>query len=74
MQALFQVSPCGLQGDPMAPRSKVVREYFIAAELIQWNYAPLGMDTLTNDSLTESQRFGATLLATEISLFCGCSH
>ncbi|KAL7847206.1 hypothetical protein SRHO_G00221860 [Serrasalmus rhombeus] len=55
MQALFRVSPCGLQDDSQAPLNGTVREYFIAAELVQWNYAPSGMDTLTNVSLTESQ-------------------
>ncbi|KAI4896148.1 hypothetical protein NFI96_020013, partial [Prochilodus magdalenae] len=58
MQALFRVSPCGPQdskGDSKAPLKGKVREYFIAAELVQWNYAPSGMDTLTNVSLSDSQ-------------------
>uniref|UniRef100_A0AAR2L3N1 ferroxidase n=1 Tax=Pygocentrus nattereri TaxID=42514 RepID=A0AAR2L3N1_PYGNA len=38
MQALFRVSPCGLQDDSQAPLNGTVREYFIAAELVQWNY------------------------------------
>ncbi|KAG9263574.1 hephaestin-like protein 1 isoform X1 [Astyanax mexicanus] len=55
MQALFRVSPCGLQGDSMASLNGTVREYFIAAETVKWKYAPTGTDTLTNVSLTDSQ-------------------
>ncbi|XP_072514290.1 ferroxidase HEPHL1 [Salminus brasiliensis] len=55
MQALFRVSPCGLQGDSVAPLNGKVKEYFIAAEIVHWNYAPSGLDTLTNVSLIESQ-------------------
>uniref|UniRef100_A0A8B9LW43 ferroxidase n=1 Tax=Astyanax mexicanus TaxID=7994 RepID=A0A8B9LW43_ASTMX len=57
MQALFRVSPCGLQGDSMASLNGTVREYFIAAETVKWKYAPTGTDTLTNVSLTDSQRY-----------------
>ncbi|KAL7871849.1 hypothetical protein SRHO_G00068320 [Serrasalmus rhombeus] len=55
MQALFHVSTCGMQEDTLASLSGTERKYFIAAELVQWNYAPSGIDTLTNVSLTESQ-------------------
>uniref|UniRef100_A0A3B4DAU7 ferroxidase n=1 Tax=Pygocentrus nattereri TaxID=42514 RepID=A0A3B4DAU7_PYGNA len=54
MQALFHVSTCGMQEDTLASLSGTERKYFIAAELVQWNYAPSGKDTLTNVSLTEN--------------------
>ncbi|XP_066507693.1 ferroxidase HEPHL1 [Hoplias malabaricus] len=55
MQALFNVSSCGLESDFMTPLSGTVRKYFIAAELVSWNYAPSGVDTVNNISLTKSQ-------------------
>lgn len=56
MQALFNVSTCAGETDFVSPLNGTVRKYFIAAELVQWNYAPSGIDSLTNVSLNESER------------------
>ncbi|XP_030648847.1 hephaestin-like protein 1 [Chanos chanos] len=54
MQALFEVSSCGDEGESVLPLGGQVRQYFIAAEKIKWNYAPSGTDTQHNLSLTDS--------------------
>lgn len=56
MQALFQVSLCGNQTDSGTVVKGQVRQYFIAAEKVLWNYAPSGMDIPQNILLTESGR------------------
>lgn len=56
MQALFQVSFCGNQTDSGTAVKGQVRQYFIAAEKVLWNYAPSGMDIPHNILLTESGR------------------
>ncbi|XP_063059110.1 ferroxidase HEPHL1-like [Engraulis encrasicolus] len=58
MQALFQVRECGKDssssfGRPVEAR---VRQYFIAAENVLWDYAPSGMDIPDNVLLTEEGR------------------
>ncbi|KAF5904859.1 hephaestin-like protein 1 [Clarias magur] len=55
MQAMFNVSLCAGKTDSITPLNGTVRKYFIAAELIQWNYAPSGVDSLTNMSLTDPE-------------------
>ncbi|XP_060752141.1 ferroxidase HEPHL1-like [Tachysurus vachellii] len=55
MQALFNVSQCaGETNSSVTPLNGTVRKYFIAAELVRWNYAPSGTDSFTNVSLNES--------------------
>ncbi|XP_053501810.1 ferroxidase HEPHL1-like isoform X1 [Ictalurus furcatus] len=56
MQALFNVSLCAGETNSLIPLNGTVRKYFIAAELVRWNYAPSGIDSLTNLSLTENKR------------------
>ncbi|XP_053501525.1 ferroxidase HEPHL1-like isoform X2 [Ictalurus furcatus] len=56
MQALFHVSLCAGKTNSVTPLNGIVRKYFIAAELVRWNYAPSGIDRLTKVSLTESGR------------------
>lgn len=63
MQALFNVSLCAGETDSVTPLNGTVRKYFIAAELVRWNYAPSGIDSLTNVSLTESGRYGAVIVS-----------
>lgn len=63
MQALFNVSLCAGETDSVPPLNGTVRKYFIAAELVQWNYAPSGADSLTNVSLNETGRYGAALVS-----------
>lgn len=54
LQAFFQVKDCKkLSHEP--PAQGEVREYYIAAEEILWNYAPSGTDTITNQNLTEPE-------------------
>ncbi|XP_007938398.2 ceruloplasmin [Orycteropus afer afer] len=61
LQAFFQVQDCknsSLENDAVG---KDVRQYYIAAEEIVWNYAPSGIDIFTKENLTapgsESQVF-----------------
>uniref|UniRef100_A0A672QUV2 ferroxidase n=1 Tax=Sinocyclocheilus grahami TaxID=75366 RepID=A0A672QUV2_SINGR len=49
MQALFKVSSCKDEMNSTVHLSGKIRKYFIAAEKIRWDYAPSGMDKLTND-------------------------
>ena len=56
MQALFQVSSCGNRTDSEPPAEGRVRQYFIAAEKVLWNYAPSGMDIPQNILLTANGR------------------
>uniref|UniRef100_A0A8C2IK92 ferroxidase n=1 Tax=Cyprinus carpio TaxID=7962 RepID=A0A8C2IK92_CYPCA len=50
MQALFKVSSCKDEMNSTVHLSGKIRKYFIAAEKIWWDYAPSGMDKLTNDA------------------------
>ncbi|XP_036392053.1 hephaestin-like protein 1a [Megalops cyprinoides] len=52
MQAFYQVSSCGEKHGPGEPPGGRVRQYYITAEEQLWNYAPLGIDTFDNLSLT----------------------
>uniref|UniRef100_A0A3P8YNT2 ferroxidase n=1 Tax=Esox lucius TaxID=8010 RepID=A0A3P8YNT2_ESOLU len=56
MQALYEVAPC--DGDvsniSATPSVGTVRKYYLAAEHVTWDYAPSGVDTHTNLSLTLS--------------------
>ncbi|KAK3522186.1 hypothetical protein QTP70_027002 [Hemibagrus guttatus] len=56
MQAMFSVSLCAGETDSVTALNGIVRKYFIAAELVRWNYAPSGIDSFTNASLTDSRR------------------
>ncbi|XP_050977293.1 ferroxidase HEPHL1 isoform X1 [Labeo rohita] len=53
MQALFKVSSCKDEMNSTVYLSGKIRKYFIAAEKVWWDYAPSGMDKLTNQSLTK---------------------
>ncbi|XP_062869627.1 ferroxidase HEPHL1 [Trichomycterus rosablanca] len=64
MQALFQVSHCGGQTNSVT-MDGTVRKYYIAAELVPWNYAPSGIDALTHVSLTESGRHSEVYFSRE---------
>ncbi|XP_066533943.1 ferroxidase HEPHL1-like [Hoplias malabaricus] len=55
MQAFFNVSACGTQGNATVFSNATERHYFIAAELVQWNYGPSGIDIFNNVSLNDSQ-------------------
>ncbi|KAJ8412613.1 hypothetical protein AAFF_G00129490 [Aldrovandia affinis] len=57
MQAFYQVSYCGKEDNvtEVTPGGKI-RQYYIAAEEQLWNYAPLGIDTLNNLSLVDTDR------------------
>lgn len=61
MQALFKVSSCRDEINFTVPLSGKIRKYFIAAEKVRWDYAPSGMDKLTNESLTKPGRLNIRL-------------
>ncbi|XP_055977363.1 ceruloplasmin-like [Sorex fumeus] len=52
LQAFFQVKDCKKPLQEPEVRGKV-RQYYIAAEEIVWNYAPSGTDAFTHQNLTE---------------------
>ncbi|KAK2828659.1 hypothetical protein Q5P01_019693 [Channa striata] len=53
MQAFYEVKSCG--SDPSSTaKSGVVRNYYLAAEKVLWNYAPSEKDLINNKSLTEA--------------------
>lgn len=54
LQAFFQVKDCK-KSSHEPPVQGEVRQYYIAAEEILWNYAPSGTDTITNQNLTEPE-------------------
>ncbi|KAL4647111.1 hephaestin-like protein 1 [Arapaima gigas] len=55
MQAFYTVASCGGEGDRQLPPSGQKRQYYIAAEEVLWDYAPLGIDTFHNVSLTSPE-------------------
>uniref|UniRef100_H3BA63 Hephaestin n=1 Tax=Latimeria chalumnae TaxID=7897 RepID=H3BA63_LATCH len=50
MQALFEVKEC-FKKSPKPSLTGRVRKYFIAAQEVQWNYGPLGIDLETGKNL-----------------------
>ncbi|XP_005401633.1 PREDICTED: hephaestin isoform X2 [Chinchilla lanigera] len=52
MQALYQIKACST-APPVEQLTGRVRQYFIEAHEIQWNYGPMGHDGTTGKSLTE---------------------
>ena len=49
------------------PANSTVRRYYIAAELVQWNYAPLGGDACPGASQTSSSNSSTTTSASSLS-------
>ncbi|XP_060053522.1 ceruloplasmin isoform X2 [Erinaceus europaeus] len=54
LQAFFQVQDCNKPSEDSVLGNQV-RRYYIAAEEIIWNYAPSGIDTFTQQNLTEPE-------------------
>ncbi|XP_026138757.1 hephaestin-like protein 1 isoform X1 [Carassius auratus] len=54
MQSFYQVSACGSSVSPTEGPGQE-RHFYIAAEEMEWDYAPLGMNYMTNKSLTEKE-------------------
>uniref|UniRef100_A0A8C5LQ04 ferroxidase n=1 Tax=Leptobrachium leishanense TaxID=445787 RepID=A0A8C5LQ04_9ANUR len=52
MMGLYKVEPCGK--DPEPPRTGPVKRYYIAAEIVLWNYAPMYSDRFTGDLLNKT--------------------
>ncbi|XP_076024217.1 ferroxidase HEPHL1 isoform X2 [Genypterus blacodes] len=52
MQAFYEVKSCGTEPGPTVAGG-VVRRHYLAAEIVQWDYAPSGRDLINNASLTE---------------------
>ncbi len=56
MQSFYEVSVCGSSVFPTEAPGKE-RYFYIAAEEMDWDYAPSGMNYMTNKSLTEPERY-----------------
>uniref|UniRef100_A0A3B3VQI6 Uncharacterized protein n=4 Tax=Poecilia latipinna TaxID=48699 RepID=A0A3B3VQI6_9TELE len=55
MQAFYEVMSCdSSSGSTTTPG--VVRNFYLAAEEVQWNYAPSEKNLIKNTSLTEEGR------------------
>ncbi|XP_056254111.1 ferroxidase HEPHL1 isoform X1 [Seriola aureovittata] len=55
MQAFYEVKSCGSEGEASTTvMGGVVRNYYLAAERVLWNYAPSGKDLINNVSLIEA--------------------
>lgn len=52
MQAFYEVKSCGSK-ESSTGRSGIVRSYYLAAEKVEWNYAPSGKDVINNVPLTD---------------------
>ncbi|RXN06051.1 hephaestin 1 [Labeo rohita] len=52
MQSFYEVSACGSSASPTETPGKE-RHFYIAAEEMIWDYAPSGMNYMTNESLIE---------------------
>lgn len=59
MQAFYEVKSCGGEAGSKV-KGGVVRDYYLAAEKVLWNYAPSGKDLINNVSLTEADRWADT--------------
>nr|XP_046267166.1 ferroxidase HEPHL1 isoform X2 [Scatophagus argus] len=59
MQAFYEVNSCGSEVGS-TEMGGVVRNYFLAAEKVLWNYAPSGKDLINNVSLTEADSASET--------------
>lgn len=55
MVAFYEVKSC--DGKTHSPVTGFVRNYYVAAEKVMWNYAPSGKDVIRNVSLTEAGRW-----------------
>lgn len=55
MQSFYDVSACGSSVSSTEAPGKE-RHFYIAAEEMVWDYAPSGMNYMTNKSLTEPDR------------------
>lgn len=53
MQAFYEVKACDSKTSSTVT-SGVIRDYYLAAEKVLWNYAPSDMDLINNESLTEA--------------------
>lgn len=56
MEALYEVKRCSYQDSGPALKGKL-RQYYIAAKEVQWNYGPSGLDPSTGKSLHEPNRW-----------------
>ncbi|XP_063286765.1 ferroxidase HEPHL1 [Pelobates fuscus] len=52
MLGLYNVSTCGK--DIVSPSTGTVKKYYVAAELVLWNYGPTNYNTFTGDLLNET--------------------
>lgn len=56
MEALYEVKHCSYQDTGSALKGKL-RQYYIAAKEVRWNYGPSGLDPSTGKSLREPNRY-----------------
>lgn len=69
MQAFYEVKSCDSEASTKV-MGGVVRNYFLAAEKIQWAYAPSEQDLINNVSLTEANRWADISNILESTTYC----
>lgn len=73
MQAFYKVNSCDSEAGSTA-MDGVVRNYYLAAEKVLWNYGPSGKDLINKKSLTEANRWEENLHTAASSLIDGNSE
>ncbi|KAI3373677.1 hypothetical protein L3Q82_022271, partial [Scortum barcoo] len=64
MQAFYEVKSCDGEASPTMA-SGIVRNYYLAAEKVLWNYAPSGKDLINDVSLTEADSASETFFSND---------
>nr|XP_033500237.1 hephaestin-like protein 1 isoform X1 [Epinephelus lanceolatus] len=64
MQAFYEVKSCGSEASSTV-MGGVVRNYYLAAEIIRWSYGPSGRDLIKNVSLTEANSASEVFFGTD---------
>ncbi|CAG5873623.1 unnamed protein product [Menidia menidia] len=64
MQAFYEVKPCASEGTSTATGG-VVRDFYLAAEKVLWNYAPSEKDLINNVPLIEADSASEVFFGTE---------
>ncbi|XP_039180539.1 hephaestin-like isoform X3 [Crotalus tigris] len=70
MEALYEVKRCSYQDSGSALKGKL-RQYYIAAKEVRWNYGPSGLDPNTGKSLREANSFSQLFFKQNVSQLGG---
>ncbi|XP_041656874.1 ferroxidase HEPHL1 [Cheilinus undulatus] len=74
MQAFYEVKSCDSEANSTQTGGGVVRDYYLAAEKVLWNYAPSGKDLINDVSLTEKDSASEVFFSKEGGRIGGVYH